>query len=377
MTFHVRRISAADAFAALAPTWSRLLERSAQPSPFLTHDWFACCWLACAPEAHPEVLIVEDAARVVAMVPLRRWRERVRGIPVRCLGFLESPDTVIADIVSDGDPAQVVAAILRHLRERSDWDVARLRKLPAGSRTVSALETALPAWFTWRMAGRILSPYVAIDRSWTEFWNGTSARFKKTVRNVQNRLSRAGMTIDEHRVLDAGGHLLDEAIDVSRRSWKAERGLAIATMRHMPEFFSELSRRAGARGWLALWFVRLDGRAIAAEYQLRAGGVVHALRADYDLEYRALSPGSALNAAIVRALFEHGDVTEYDMGPGLNEYKVRWATGNHETVQFDVYAPHVRGRLLALLEGVVVPAASRLRARWSRPSSEAPGPATS
>src|SRR6266513_1110442 len=367
MTLQVRRISTHDAFAALAPAWARLLERSAQASPFLTHDWFACCWLACAPEAHPEVLVVEDAGRAVAMVPLRRWRERVRGIPVRCVGFLESPDTLIADVVTDGDPAPVVAPLLQHLRERRDWDVARLRKVPAGSRTVTALETALPACFRWRKAGRILSPYVAIDRSWTEFWNGTSGRFKKTVRNVQNRLSRAGkVTIDEHRVLDAGGRLLDEAIDVSRRSWKAERGLAIATMRHMPEFFAELSRRAGTHGWLSLWFVRLVNHAPATEYQLRAGGVVHALRADYDLEHRALSPGSALNAAIVKALFEPGDVTEYDMGPGLNEYKLRWATGNHETVQFDVYAPHVRGRLLALLESVVAPAASRLRARWSR-----------
>src|SRR5437773_2605070 len=195
--------------------------------------------------------------------------------------------------ISTDDAFAALAPTWSHLRERRDWDVARLRKLPADSRTVTALETALPAWFRWREAGRLLSPYVAIDRSWTEFWNGTSARFKKTVRNVQNRLSRAGkVTIDEHRVLDSSGHLLDEAIDVSRRSWKAERGLAIATMRHMPEFFSELSRRAGARGWLSLWFVRLDGRAIATEYQLRVGGIVHALRADYDLEYGALSPGS-------------------------------------------------------------------------------------
>ena len=366
MTLQVRRISSDDEFGALAPAWSRLLERSGRPSPFLSHDWFACCWLASAPEAHPEVLLVEDAGRAVALVPLRRWRERVRGVPVWCVGFLESPDTVLADLVTDEDAARVVGAVLQHLGTRRDWDVVRLRKLRSTSPTVAALEALLPDRFAWRRAPSVISPYVAINTSWPVFWNRTSGRFKKTVRNVQNRLSRAGrVTIDEHRVLDVGGRLLEEAIDVSRRSWKAERGVAIATMRHMPEFFAELSRRASARGWLSLWFVRLDGRAIATEYQLQAGGVVYALRADYDLEYRALSPGTALNAAIVKALFERGDVTEYDMGPGLNEYKLRWATGNHETVEVDFYAPHARGRLLALLERVVLPAVSRLCARWS------------
>jgi CelD/BcsL family acetyltransferase involved in cellulose biosynthesis len=367
MNYTVRSISTEGGFAELAPEWSRLLERSAQPSPFLSHDWFACCWLASAPETRPEVLVVEEAGRAVAMVPLRRWRERIRGLPLVCIGFLESPDTAIADIVTDGDHAKIMAAVLQHLRGRRDWDVVRLRKLPASSPTVGAVKRGVAGRFAWRGAGTLLSPYVAIDRPWTEFWNSASPRFKKTVRNVHNKLARAGkVSIEQHRVLDADAHLLDEAINVSRRSWKAERGVAIATMRHMPEFFGELSRRASARGWLSLWFLRLNDLVIATEFQLQAGGVVHALRADYDVTYGTLSPGAALHAAIVKALFERGDVIEYDMGPGLNDYKMRWATGTRETVQLDIYATHTRARIAALLERVVMPAASRFRDRWVR-----------
>ena len=103
--------------------------------------------------------------------------------------------------------------------------------------------------------------------------------------------------------------------------------------RNMHGFFAALTRRATARGWLALWTLRLDGRLVAMEYQLRHDGRVNALRADFDPALREVSPGSALNFAIARALFERGGVHEYDMGPGLNDYKLRWATGNHEAVR--------------------------------------------
>ena len=105
----------------------------------------------------------------------------------------------------------------------------------------------------------------------------------------------------------------------------------------MLPFFEALTRCATERGWLSLWMLRLDGRAVAMEYQIQFGGVVHALRADFDSEFAALSPGSQLNHLIARALFERGGVHEYDMGPGDNEYRLRWSTGTHPRVRLRLY----------------------------------------
>lgn len=139
--------------------------------------------------------------------------------------------------------------------------------------------------------------------------------------------------------------------------------MAIATMPRMREFFAELSRRATERGWLSLWLLRLDGRAIAMEYQLRGNGTAYALRADYDLDFAAASPGSSLNFEVARALFEQGDVRQYHMGPGLNEYKMRWASGSHETIRLHAYRPGLYPGLVHLLEARVVPAIRRIRER--------------
>ncbi|HET7875085.1 MAG TPA: GNAT family N-acetyltransferase, partial [Methylomirabilota bacterium] len=192
---------------------------------------------------------------------------------------------------------------------------------------------------------------------------GKSQRFKKTIRNVANRLAKAGaIAIEEHRAVRPDGPVFADLLDVSRRSWKAPRQVAIATMPRMPEFFADLTRLASARGWLRLWVLRLDGRAVATEYQLEDGGRVHALRSEFDGSLpEDLSPGTQLNAEIVRALFARSGVHEYDMGPGQNEYKARWASDAHETVGLRIYRPGTYGAALYALEARAVPAIRKLR----------------
>ena len=51
------------------------------------------------------------------------------------------------------------------------------------------------------------------------------------------------------------------------------------------------------------------------------------------------------------------------MGPGLNDYKLRWATASHETVRLHVYRPGLYPRLVHAVEARVVPALRRLRER--------------
>ena len=363
MSWQVRRLTTEAELKTVSSVWSELAEQHGQPTPFATHDWFECCRVAAA-TSDVEVLQLEDAGVPACLIPLQRRTVSHRGLPTRYLSLLDCPDSPFGDLVPTGGSQPLLATLLEHLTTRSDWDVLELGRLPVESPTLKVFESELEGRLRYRRAGSELSPYLAIDGSWQAFYSSRSQRFKKTIRNIQNRLSRLGtITVEEHRTLDPQGRLLEELIDLTGRSWKADRGVAIATMPRMREFFSELSRRAAEHRWLSLWLLRLDGRAIAMEYQLRANGVAYALRADYDLGYAAASPGSSLNFEIARALFERGDVREYHMGPGLNEYKMRWASGTHETVRLHVYRPGLYPTLLHLVETRIVPPARRIRER--------------
>lgn len=359
----IRRVTDPAAFEALGSVWAALSGESGQTSPFHSHDWFLRCWRAAAPDHEPETLVVEDAAGPVGLVPLVRWKGDLHGAPTRFLGLLDAPDTPFVDWLSIGPPEPVIETVMKDLARRDDWDVLALSGLPATAATVKALESWLPGRFRWHQTGALRSPYLVVSGAWEEFWTAKSQRFKKTIRNIANRLTKAGaVTIEEHRDVRPDGPFFAELLDVSRRSWKAPRQVAIATMPRMADFFADLTRVASARGWLRLWILRLDGRAVATEYQLEDSGRVHALRSEFDGSLpEELSPGTHLNAEIVRALFNRAGVHEYDMGPGENEYKARWSSDAHETVSLRIYRPGTYGAALYALEARAVPALKRLR----------------
>jgi CelD/BcsL family acetyltransferase involved in cellulose biosynthesis len=362
MGLRIRRIEGAKDFIALAQLWHELASRSGQTSPFLSHDWFWCCWHAVWPHQRPEILLIEEAGSPVAIIPLMHWRERLYGLPVRYLGLLECPDSPMGDMLIVGDHGRVIETFLDHLTARSDWDTVLLQNLPATSPTLKTLEAALPARLPWRRAGTLLSPYLTIAGQWADFYSAQSQGFNRTCQQMRDQLEHAGdLSIEEHRAVDARSPLFREVMEITRRRWKAGCRAAIMAMPRMPQFFSELTRRATKNGWLSLWLLRLNGRVIAMEYQLRNDGKTHALRTDADVAYQKISPESALSLAIVRSLFECGDVYEYNMGPGLTDNKLRWTTESQEMANVKLYRPGIYARLLCRVETAIVPAVRKWR----------------
>ena len=345
MTLRICRVEKAQDFMALAPIWAQLAKESGQLSPFLSYDWFWCCWHGVWPQCRPEILVIEESAGPVAVVPLMHWRGWVRGLPVRYVGFLECPNTPWVDILTVGEYNQVIEALLDHLAARSDWDMVWLQKLPITSPTLKTLEEILPGRLPWRYAGQLACPFVAIDGDWKRFCRTMNVSCADTHQPLHAQLQRGGdLRLEEHRLVDLQGLLLQETLAFLNR--QPHRDHVIASMPRQREFFHALTQRAAKNGWLSLWTLKLDGQVIALQYQLRANGKVQALWADDNPRYRDLAPGCALHQAILRSLFECGDVDEYSMGPGVQNDQPWWATGQHKAVHLKLYRPSLYTRLL-------------------------------
>jgi hypothetical protein len=141
MKLHIRQINQARDFMALAPAWSELMLASGQTSPFLSFDWFWCCWHGVWPRRQPEILVIEDSSSPLAIIPLMHWRSRLYGLPVRNLGLLEYCNTPMLDMLSVVEHDRVMETFIDHLVSRSDWDVTWLQRLavPVDPRGVAEL----------------------------------------------------------------------------------------------------------------------------------------------------------------------------------------------------------------------------------------------
>ncbi len=66
--------------------------------------------------------------------------------------------------------------------------------------------------------------------------------------------------------------------------------------------------------------LRVDGRLVAAEFNLQSGNLLHGWLTAYNLEFSKYSPGLLLTQHIIKAMPQHG-LTHYDAGTGNAHYK--------------------------------------------------------
>jgi hypothetical protein len=355
----VQRVTRGRDFAALRPLWTALAAEASTSSPFLDFDWVWCCWHAVWPHQHPEVLIFEEHGRPVAIVPLMAWKAPLGGLPARHLGLLQYLDRPGFDILSVLGCESVIPAFLTHLLSRSDWDVLHLRALPASSPVLQVFERS--------SAGRL-----ATHRASRQFW--ASLRLAPKDRDAHAPTEGAAppshralcddapgdVGLEEHRLVDPDSVVLRE-IDTTLRYPIGDASGGGRPSSRLFHFLRELVRRSGRHHDIRLWLLRRNGRVAAAECQLVSRGRVHTLSVEVNGAPELLP---VLNRAIVLALHGRDEIAEYDMGPGLAEYKLSWSPDVRESIDLRLYRRHGYARLLYALEKAVMPALSR----WRQPA---------
>ena len=82
--------------------------------------------------------------------------------------------------------------------------------------------------------------------------------------------------------------------------WKAAAGTALVHDAAQRGFLLDVCRRAAAEGWLRFFFLRQDGRVIAAQLHLLYANRLWTLKIGYDEALSRFSPGALLTHDILR-----------------------------------------------------------------------------
>ncbi len=102
-------------------------------------------------------------------------------------------------------------------------------------------------------------------------------------------------------------------------------GTAIRQASDTLEFYTALARQTGSEGRLRLWFLRLNGQAIAFQYGLQDGTRYLLLKPAYDEAHRAVGPGHLLMEEVLQDCIAR-DLVEFDfLGEGT-AWKSEWSS---------------------------------------------------
>jgi CelD/BcsL family acetyltransferase involved in cellulose biosynthesis len=339
------------AFLNLRDEWEALRLSSETSSCFLSHDWVRCCWEELKPYNAMRVFVVRNGGRTVLIAPCMLSRLSEKRFPVTSLTFITHPETQVADmlILQESQGCQAVTALLHYLlTERAkEWSLLLFDKFPSDSLTVHYLRESLgEARVRWHSAISHESLIISLDQDWQEYLAEKSPRFRKTLRNVGNRMAKCGRAkVRTYEGKRAAEEAIEKLFAVSDASWKVADGIAITSSTQRMRFFKELMDGAVTAERVRIVILEMDGKPIASETQIIDGGIVYALRSDYDDRYADSSPGSFLQVEILKELFA-SPYTEYNFGVGLNPYKSRWTEQRHQLLRFRIYNQTLRGRVL-------------------------------
>lgn len=190
------------------------------------------------------------------------------------------------------------------------------------------------------------------NHSFQTYFATLPSALRHSIERGQRRLSRHG--IWDIQIHQKKGVSLESAIadfvSVYSQSWK--------TAEPNPLFIPQLIRMAGAKEWLRLGVLTLDGRPIAAQIWFVLGNKASIYKLAYVAGFERFSAGSVLTHAMMRQVIDIDHVKEVDYLTGDDVYKRDWMSHRRERHGLVAFHPQT---LLGLLHAIKHFAGKRLK----------------
>jgi len=335
-------VSGPDALKELRNDWNRLLERSKACTIFLTWEWIDAWWRVYGGENSLFIIVVrDDSGSIRGIAPFYRQKIRLFGIAhayaVRFIGMGGDVAPDYLDIFSDaGWEDAVCTSVLQKLAGlRHMWDTLDLEDIPESSSTVALLAREADR-LGWRFNERhhTTCPYIMLAPAWEEFLAGKSRNFRKKLkehRRVFERDFNAAFCRVEQP--DELPERMEALRHMHHDRWNGMSG-SFQSARYM-SFHNAVASHFLAKGWLRLYFLKADGRDVAALYCFSFAGVTSYYQSGRLSEFEKYHAGSVIIGYAVEAAVREGS-TEFDFLCGTEEYKFRWTDEARDNLRVTV-----------------------------------------
>lgn len=213
-----------------------------------------------------------------------------------------------------------------------NWDILFLSGISPDSPHFHQLIRGFRGHFSLGLGPSSIRRIASLEGGTEGFLGRRSSKFRANLRRSRRRAMDAGIAVEYIADADpetAGMKLLDRALDVEYKSWKADADTGIIDG-PMKTFYQDMLPRLARQNALRFLFLTLDGVDIAYCF----GGIFddgfRGLQMSFDDDYRSHSPGSLAQLMMIENLCAE-DIKTYDLGSDM-EYKQNWAEISMETL---------------------------------------------
>jgi CelD/BcsL family acetyltransferase involved in cellulose biosynthesis len=346
--------------AAITPEWDTLAATDGLPQ--MSPAWVLAWWRHIAPEgAVARAVVVRDGKQLVGLAPFYvetgnggRIDYRLPGIEIAArLAPLAVPGR-------EWDVAEAIGAVLAGADPRPD--ALRLEGIPLEAQWLTALRDAWPGALRppLRLTQIDGDPLMSMRESSFEDWlAGRSSNFRQQMRRLRRRFVDAGgVSRTTTRVTLPADAAALTRLHASRWHGRGHSNLVDLGER-FTAFVVELGEQLLDKERFALRILELDGEPICAQLFVRAGETTLFVNGGWDERHAALKPSLLCLLDAVEEAYALG-VERFDLGVGVQSYKLRFADGSAPLGWGVLMAPGAR---LPLTVVRTVPALAQARLR--------------
>ena len=367
----VELVEGREGFNALEKDWNAALSRGPRDEPMLRHEWVRAWIENFAPGTSLRTIVVRAGRELQAALPLVEIEERNADtcfLPLTTWTTPHNDHSQRGGFLLGARGVEALPLVWEKLAGMPGWDRLRLRDLPHGAPEWKLRDLAESAGFPCGLWTSLRSPYLvlppieppvaAVDAKkpnrkpapgrYETVESRVDAKFRQNLRRRRRRLSEQGEV--KYALLDGkDARELDCALAdffvIEASGWKGRGGTAIAQRPELVGFYTQVARDAARRGALALGFLELSGRRIAAHFSIVHGRGHYLLKLGYDESFHEFSPGQQLTSEMIRDTCQRG-LVEFDfLGPCM-EWKLDWEPALRTHTWLTIFRPTRKGRLV-------------------------------
>jgi CelD/BcsL family acetyltransferase involved in cellulose biosynthesis len=210
---------------------------------------------------------------------------------------------------------------------------------------------------------------VDLAQDWAAYQAAWSGNFRRQMRKMTRRAEElGGVSLSVHRPSDPAElkRLLQLGFEVEDRSWKGRDGTSVLKSPQMLEYLCEQAALLAELGHLELYLLEFENKPIAFEYGMSAKHTYFSPKVGYDDSYSHLSPGQLLRLKMMERFFADSTCDTWDFLGPLVEATERWTTSAYWIERLVVATGGISSRLALRTYRDWLPAAKRLRERWTK-----------
>jgi len=342
-------ITTNDEFENIKEEWDDLLVRSGG-NIFQTWEWQWTWWKHYSKGKRLFILIGREGG-VVGIAPFYLSKSHF-GLPVKVLSFLGTgPSDYGGIIVLPKRKEEFIKRALSYISSFSNaWDIIDMQQLPENSSCTRFPEGLFKEdGFRYLKLFQDSLPALLLPSTWDEFTSRLSKKFRYNL-GYYSRSIRKAHEVDIYSLSEGIKDISCEMnifFDLHQKRWRAKKLPGLFWSKRYRDFHLDVADRFCKKGWLALYFLKLDGEVAASLYGFKYNNCFYYYLGGFNPQWNHLSVGTILTGEVI-----HDSISEklsyFDFLRGDEDYKFKWGAVPRKNFRLLFYKEECSNRICSI-----------------------------